>query len=407
MKAIAMDTSIPVEDLLAGEKIPVGVGEIDKELVTLWQATANAPAEEARVAVTLIRVLNLLTYVEGEARADEVNDEIRRITGRHPCRSILLICTGDADAPSSMNAWVSAHCHLTSESGKQICSEQISIAAAGAAVNTMHSLALQLLISDTPVFLWWTASQPFDDPVLAHLADHIDRLVVDSAVFKDPVGSLLKMAGMGEVARPSVLRRAISDFNWTRLTTWRESTAQFFDLPAYQRYMNGISGVEVEYAVAPGDQPNPVQALLYVGWLASRLDWKFEGAEQGNDNSTFDLHLLHESHTVNVRIKPVEAQPDTAPSGGISEALLIATRPGQAQFRISRNMEAQCATTTVSLGGVEPTVRTMIYVEPDEGELLNQELEMFDHDLVFEQALHMAALFARGSVPAQRWSIVA
>ena len=43
MKATAMDTKIPVEDLLAGEKIPVGVGEIDKELVTLWQATAQCP----------------------------------------------------------------------------------------------------------------------------------------------------------------------------------------------------------------------------------------------------------------------------------------------------------------------------------------------------------------------------
>ena len=49
----------------------------------------------------------------------------------------------------------------------------------------------------------------------------------------------------------------------------------------------------------------------------------------------------------------------------------------------------------------------MIYIEPDEAELLNQELEMFDHDEIFEQALHMAALFARGSEPAQRWSIVA
>ena len=64
------------------------------------------------------------------------------------------------------------------------------------------SLALQLLISDTPVFLWWTSSQPFEDRLLTHLSDSIDRLIVDSAVFKDPVWSLIKMAGMGEVAPP-------------------------------------------------------------------------------------------------------------------------------------------------------------------------------------------------------------
>ena len=117
--------------MLAGEKIPVGVGNIDKEMVTLWQATAQAPTEEAKQAVTLVRVMNLITYVEGEERADRVNAMIRRITGRHPCRSILLVCRGTELPPGTLNAWISAHCHLPSESGKQICSEQITIAAAG------------------------------------------------------------------------------------------------------------------------------------------------------------------------------------------------------------------------------------------------------------------------------------
>ena len=118
-----------------------------------------------------MRVLNLLTYVEGEERADDAE---RRHPPDHRAASLPLDLADlhrQPTAPSSINAWVSAHCHMTSESGKQICSEQISIAAEGAAVSTMHSLALQLLISDTPVFLWWTASQPFEDPVLTHLAD--------------------------------------------------------------------------------------------------------------------------------------------------------------------------------------------------------------------------------------------
>src|SRR5438067_1310125 len=133
-----------LQEVLAGEKLPVGVGEIDKELVTLWQATATTPDDEEKQAVTLVRVLNLITYVEGEDRADEVNTVIRRITGRHPCRSILLICKGGDDTPGTINAWISAHCQLPEASGKQICSEQITIAAEGAAVNTMHTLALRL-----------------------------------------------------------------------------------------------------------------------------------------------------------------------------------------------------------------------------------------------------------------------
>ena len=393
--------------MLAGHPIPVGVGEIDKELLTLWQATAAAPAEEARVAVTLVRVLNLITYVEGDARADEINGVIRRITGRHPCRSLMLICKGNDDAvPGHMAAWISAHCQLPGESGKQICSEQVTIAAEGAAVSNMYGLALELLVSDIPVFLWWTSDQPLEDGLLSHLADSIDRLIVDSSIFKDPVGSLIKMAGLGDVRRAVAVRRAMSDFNWTRLTAWREITAQFFDLPSLRRYMNGISAIEIDYAAPdPGQVNNPVQALLYAGWIASRLDWKFEGAVQGNDNKRFELHLVHEGHPVVVTIKPVDA--DCLTPGGVTEARIFSGRPGQAEFRISCYAKEKYATSSVSLGGVEPTVRTMVYIEPDAAELLNQELEMFDHDVIYEQGLHMAALFARGSEPSQRWSILA
>jgi glucose-6-phosphate dehydrogenase assembly protein OpcA len=407
METTTENTPPEVEDVQAGHPIPVGVGEIDKELLTLWQATAAAPAEEARVAVTLVRVLNLITYVEGDDRADEVNNVIRRITGRHPCRSLLLICQGnDNTVPGHMTAWISAHCQLPTESGKQICSEQVSIAAEGAAVSNMYGLALELLVPDIPVFLWWTSNQPLEDQLLSHLADSIDRLIVDSSIFKDPVGSLIKMAGLGDARRPVSVRRAMSDFNWTRLTAWREITAQFFDLPALRRYINGITSVEIDYAAPdPGQVNNPVQALLYAGWLASRLDWTFEGAVQGNNNARFEFHLVQDGHPNQHTIKPEDA--DCLTPGGMTEARLLSGRPGQAEFHISCHAKDKYATSSVSVGGVEPTVRTMVYIEPDEAELLNLELEMFDHDVMYEQALHMAALFARGSEPTQRWSILA
>ena len=407
MEITVENTRPEVEDVLKGHPIPVGIGEIDKELLTLWQATAAAPEEESRVAVTLVRVLNLITYVEGEERPDQMNDVIRKITGRHPCRSLMLICKGNADlGPGGMTAWISAHCQLPGEGGRQICSEQISIAAAETAVNNMYALALELLIADIPVFLWWTSDQPMEDQLLSSLADIIDRLIVDSSIFKDPVGSLIKMAGLGDAHRPVPIRRAMSDFNWTRLTAWREITAQFFDLPSLRRYLNGITAVEIDYAAPdPGQVPNPVQALLYAGWLASRLDWKFEGAVQGNNNAHFELHLVHEGHPIVITIQPVDA--DCLTPGGATEARLFSGRPGQAEFRISCHAKDKYATSSVSVGGVEPTVRTMVYIEPDEAELLNQELEMFDHDVIYEQALHMAALFARGSEPSQRWSILA
>ena len=399
----------PIGDILAGQPIPVGVAEIDKELVTLWQATAQEPDStqlEGRTAVTLVRALNLITYVEGDERSDEVNDVIRRVSVRHPCRSIMLVSRGGGDQPGTLTAWISAHCHLPSESDKQICSEQITVAADGRAARGMPGLALHLLIADTPVFLWWTASKPFEDLLMARLSDNIDRLIVDSAAFAAPIPGLLRMAGAVDPRKPGTMRHAIGDFNWTRLTDWRESTAQFFDPASTRPYLRGIAGVEIDYgAPAAGRPANPVQALLFAGWLAQQLGWQFEAAVEGDENAVYDLHLRADGRPVTIHLQPVPAS--DAIRGGLSEVRIIATRPGQAAFSIRTDPAAACATTSVSLAGGEPLERTMVHVEPDEAALLDQELELFAHDPVYEQALQLAGLFARGSAPAQRWSIIA
>src|SRR5438094_907659 len=75
-------------------------------------------------------------------------------------------------------------------------------------------------------------------------------------------------------ARPGHVRHGVTDFNWTRITPWRELVMQFFDVPAGRPFLDRITGIRVGFAVdADGREIHPSQALLFVGWLASRLGW--------------------------------------------------------------------------------------------------------------------------------------
>src|SRR2546428_594804 len=121
---------------------------------------------------------------------------------------------------------------------------------------------------------------PWGDRKPPHSARHhfealpslADRLIFDSADFARPDQVLPAIARVSEQARG---RFGITDLNWTRLTPWREIVSTFFDVPAYRPFLDVITGVRVGFAVdMDGRDIHPSQALLFVGWLASRLGWR-------------------------------------------------------------------------------------------------------------------------------------
>src|SRR3954465_9566983 len=61
----------------------------------------------------------------------------------------------------------------------------------------------------------------------------------------------------------------IVDLAWLRSTPWRERVAAAFDPPAVRASLPAISGVTVRYR-----EDSLAAALLFCGWLSSRLGWK-------------------------------------------------------------------------------------------------------------------------------------
>ena len=96
--------------------LPVEVSKIDQELKKLWQ--------ESEGAATRASLVNLAVYSEDAGSLNRNTQLMAKITENHACRAIVI----EADCKAQENrveAWISAHCHVSSVGNKQICSEQI------------------------------------------------------------------------------------------------------------------------------------------------------------------------------------------------------------------------------------------------------------------------------------------
>ena len=76
----------------------------------------------------------------------------------------------------------------------------------------------------------------------------------------------------GELARDTY----VVDLAWLRSTPWRERVAAAFDPPALRRALGAISAVTVRHRA-----DSVASAVLFCGWLASRLGLAPGGARPG------------------------------------------------------------------------------------------------------------------------------
>ncbi|MEO5953502.1 MAG: glucose-6-phosphate dehydrogenase assembly protein OpcA, partial [Chloroflexia bacterium] len=370
----------------SGAPIPVAVEYVDSQLNELWRDVAEAAQSKGgSQAVTTAQVLNLIVRATSYKAANSYVEAIERITGRHPCR--VLVATTDPDETSMpVQAWVSIHCQLPPTGGRQVCCEQVTIAAGGESTRQLPAAIIPLLLPALPVFLWWPEGDPFDEYIFRNLADSISRMIIDTSTFENPEGALAKLASQGRSQWPKI---AVSDLNWGRLTAWREMVASFFDAPAMRPYLDRIARVKIEYS-QPSDRHahvNRSQALLIAGWLASRLDW--ESVEDAYKLTHSELShvpraqvtLRSGKRNVTIDLQAVEWAP-TCPGEIFSITLEIAgarpNDPPAAVFRIttSKDQEA-CVVSNIELADTEPVSRITQLRPLDEADLLDDELEIY------------------------------
>ena len=90
----------------------------------------------------------------------------------------------------------------------------------------------------------------------------------------------------------------VADLNWHRLAAWQELTAAAFDPPDRRESLVDIDQITIDY-----EKGNPAQALLFLGWLASRLNWK--PVSQSREAGDYDIMRFH---FIGINDRKIEAE---------------------------------------------------------------------------------------------------
>ena len=236
-----------------------GLGEVERELRSLWRPQ-EGQAPPVRACMSNLMILCATT--EELARLEQ---EIPDVARAHPSR-VLLLAADAAGEAAGIQAGVQAACYLSGP-GRKICSEQVTLRAAGRDVEDLPAAVRPLLIGDLPTALWWVPSNAppvqsgelFDE--LVAMADH---LVFDSRGWVEPVRGGVDIASWAA----GVPQLPITDLAWLRLEPYRRLLSEALDPSVAPGALASIRSIDVEH----GPHALP-KAWLLIGWLAYTLGW--------------------------------------------------------------------------------------------------------------------------------------
>ncbi|MFQ5667712.1 MAG: glucose-6-phosphate dehydrogenase assembly protein OpcA [Candidatus Binatia bacterium] len=351
---------------------PVDPARIERALARLWEDAEQTPPTGVAGAVVRSCTLNLAVVLAPNDRPQEVSDTVAALTLRHPCRIFLLTAQAEA-APATCEASVSVLCHLAER--QHICCEQITVVAKGDAVGGLPHLLLALLVPDLPLVVWWRGQAPLETRLFAELNALADRSFTDSSAFANSAVALRSLAAL--LAHDPPL--ALADLAWNRLTPWRALTAQFFDSPHEQEYLERLDRVSVEVNAGVAT----AEAFLWLGWLASRLGWT---PASGRRDAQRCVYTLDGGQPITVEIHPRGVQ---AP-GALHQVTLAASGASPARFGLTR-CDERAVRATVELPGVAALSRVVPLGVRDTALLVSDELDLIaGRDQVYEEALLVA-----------------
>jgi glucose-6-phosphate dehydrogenase assembly protein OpcA len=258
-----------------GVDVHVDVTTIERQLAELWRAER---AERKEDAVTRAALWNVVAHTWTNEQHASATETLAAASASVPQRTIVV--QADPRGDHGISSWISANCHLVG-GGKQVCSEEVSIVAAGERVHHIAPLVKALLLPDMPVALWWVGDLPDEHREYAEtLLEPVDRMIVDSAHFSSAKDFEL----VSRIAEKTTT--APADLNWARLEEWRAATATLFDPHPMRERLRTITNVRVTCGgtASFGDK---AAALLYGAWIAvqsgsnAQLEVKRDGDTPG------------------------------------------------------------------------------------------------------------------------------
>ncbi|GAB3146117.1 glucose-6-phosphate dehydrogenase assembly protein OpcA [Microbispora hainanensis] len=201
-------------------------------------------------------VLTLVVVVDEAGQYDALR-AATEAARQHPSR-ILIVINRDPAEPNRLDAEIRV--------GESAPGEVVLLRLYGELTEHGDSVIMPLLLTDTPVVVWWPGDcpeVPAKDPI-GHLGS---RRILDAKSAPDAVAAIS--------SRAASYVPGDTDLAWTRLTPWRSLLAAAFDQP-----VGRVTGGVVEAA-----RGNPSASLL-AAWLCDRLGVPIEIADTAGPGLT-------------------------------------------------------------------------------------------------------------------------
>ncbi|MEM8828843.1 MAG: glucose-6-phosphate dehydrogenase assembly protein OpcA [Cyanobacteria bacterium P01_G01_bin.19] len=350
-------------------------GKSDEELIAKLQTEfAKAKAEDKLTSENKTAAINY--------SPDSAGITADAIASSNPCRIITLCPILGED--TGVKAQVSAYCPIKKQSKNTlVCCEYITLSGTAEALERIGGIIAELAIADLPKFVWWKATPAPEHPLFQRLVSSSDTVIFDSSSFVHPEDDLKTLAALLKQDT------ALADLNWRRLAPWQELAAAAFDPPERRSEIYEVDRVTIDYELG-----NQSQALMYLGWLASRLNWapveyKFEGGD-------YDIRKVKFTDDKQRDIEAELAGIPTADWGDIPGDLI--------SLRLSStNLDADCCTVLCSSttgcmrmeagGGAQSCYIEQVTSVSDQKteELLGQQLQRWGREMLYEESMEIAS----------------
>jgi hypothetical protein len=201
------------------------------------------------------RVLNMIAFVDREW-SGEIANRLRAVGRYSPSRLLVLAYEPRRERLDARVTIVSEGDPAPGEFG--LLRETVIVELGQRHLDDLLTIADPLVVTDLPTLLW--SPHGHHDIVEMLLALSQAMLVdsIDEPVWRDAIDRACKLTKQVYVV----------DLAWLRSTPWRERVAASFHPPHRRPELRAIERLTIRHHPA-----STVSAMLFAGWLASRLGW--------------------------------------------------------------------------------------------------------------------------------------
>src|SRR4051812_17143093 len=232
------------------------------------------------------RVMNLVVIVDADFRG-EIENRLQRVGRYHPSR--LVLCAVE-EGRRKLDAWATIGTEDAPESGEiAVGRERVELLVGERHLAKLDAIVDPLVVSDLATMVWSPHGHSEAVDSLRRLAQIV---LIDSSDEPDVHAALSRADDLSD-------DMYVVDLAWLRSTPWRERVAAAFDSPRRRPDLKAISGVTVRHR-----EDSLASALLFCGWLSSRLDWKPGQLSHGSNRWSGHAHTRRQD--IKIRLDPVQ-----------------------------------------------------------------------------------------------------